>query len=123
MEGNIYFEKSSYQIIGIAIEVHKKLGTGYEEKFYQRALAKELSAKNIRFCREEWIPIYYKGQKLGVKRIDFIIEDIFVEIKAKAQFEPQDFVQTLSYLKATKHKTGLLLNFGASQLQIKRFVN
>lgn len=117
------FGATTDKIIKASIEVRKNLGPGFEEVFYQRALAKELSAKNLKFCREEWIPIYYKEQKLGTKRIDFIIEDILVEIKAKAQFDPQDFVQTLSYLKATNFKTALLINFGSEKVQVKRFVN
>ena len=117
------FNDCTNKIIAKAIEVRKNLGTGYEEKFYQRAFAKELIISGLKFGREQWVPIYYKNLKIGVKRIDFIIEDILVEVKAKAQFDPQDYIQTLSYLKATKLKTGLLINFGSAKIQIKRFVN
>lgn len=111
------------KIIAAAIVVRKNIGPGFEEKFYQRALAEELLVAGLDFCREEWIPIYYKNKKIGVKRIDFIINNILVEIKAKAQFDPQDYIQTLSYLKATKFKIALLINFGSAKIQIKRFMN
>jgi len=111
------------KIISTAIEVRKNLGSGYEEKFYQRAFAKELQMAGLKFGREQWVSIYYKNEKIGVKRLDFIIEDILVEIKAKAQFDPQDYIQTLSYLKATRLKIGLLLNFGSAKIKIKRFIN
>ena len=67
--------------------------------------------------------IYYRGQKVGRKRVDFIVEQVMVELKAKVMIEDIDFVQTLSYLKASGYTVALLLNFGAKQLRIKRIVN
>lgn len=99
------------------------MGPGYEEIFYQRALAKELLALNLEYSREVWVNVHYKGKKLGRKRIDFVINDIMLEIKAKSDFDPKDFIQTLSYLKASGYKTGLLVNFGAKKLEVKRLVN
>ncbi len=111
------------RIIAAAKEVHRELGSGFEEVIYQRALARELPAHNLEFSREVWIDIHYKGEKVGRKRVDFIIDEVMVEIKAKAKLEPVDFVQTLSYLKASGYKVGLLLNFGAPKLEVKRLVN
>ena len=111
------------RIIAAATEVHKELGAGFEEVVYQRSLALELAAHDLEFGREVWIDVHYKGEKVGRKRVDFMIEEVLVEIKAKAQLEPVDFVQTLSYLKASGYKVALLLNFGAPKLQIKRLVN
>ncbi len=67
--------------------------------------------------------VNYKDLKLGRKRIDFVINDIMLEIKAKSKFDPEDFIQTLSYLKASGYKTGLLVNFGGKKLEVKRLVN
>jgi GxxExxY protein len=111
------------RIIATAKEVHRTLGPGFEEVFYQRAMALELPRQGLEFSREVWIDVHYKGQKLGRKRIDFVIEGVMVEIKAKAALEEVDFVQTLSYLKASGYKVGLLLNFGGKLLEIKRLVN
>jgi GxxExxY protein len=86
-------------------------------------LARELPTHSLEFVREVWIDIYYKGQKVGRKRVDFIIDEVTAEIKAKAELEPVNFVQTLSYLKASGYKVGLLLNFGAPKLEIRRLAN
>ena len=59
---------------------------------------------------------------LNACRVDCIVEEVLVEIKAKAALEDVDFVQTLSYLKASGHKVALLLNFGAKRLEVKRIV-
>jgi len=110
------------RIIKAAKEVHQELGPGFEELIYQRALALELPIHGLDFSREVWIDVHYKGEKIGRKRVDFIVEDVLVEIKAKAALEEVDFVQTLSYLKASGYKAALLLNFGAKRLEIKRIV-
>jgi GxxExxY protein len=111
------------KIIAVAQEVHRTLGPGFEEVFYQRAMAKEMRGGNQEHAREVWIDIYYKGEKLGRKRVDFVIDVCLVEIKAKAALEPQDFVQTLSYLKASGFEVGLLINFGGPKLEVKRLIN
>jgi len=117
------FSDSTGKIIAACLEVHKNLGPGYEEVFYQRALVKELLALNLEYSREVWIDVNYKGLKLGRKRIDFVINNVMLEVKAKSDFDPEDFIQTLSYLKASGYKTGLLVNFGAKKLEVKRLVN
>ena len=111
------------RIIGAARIVHQELGSGYKELFYQRALAREFDAHDLDFAREVEIDIHYKDIKLGHIRVDFVVEHVLVEIKAKSDLDPVDYVQTLSYLKASGHKVGLLINFGSKQLQIKRLVN
>ena len=111
------------RIIAAATQVHKSLGPGFEEVIYQRALALELPAHDLAYSREVWIDIFYKGVKVGRKRVDFVIEDVMVEIKARAEIEEVHFVQALSYLKASGCKVGLLLNFGAKKLQIRRLAN
>ena len=110
------------RIIAAAQEVHRTLGPGFQEVIYQRALARELPAHSLEFSREVWIDVHYKGEKVGSKRVDFIVDQVLVEIKAKAALENVDFVQTLSYLKASGYTVALLLNFGAKRLEIKRIV-
>ncbi|HRV94590.1 MAG TPA: GxxExxY protein [Anaerolineae bacterium] len=111
------------RIIAAAQEVHRQLGPGFEEVIYQRALARELPTHNLDFSREVWIDVHYKGERVGKKRVDFIIDAVMVEIKAKAELQPVDHVQTLSYLKASGYKVGLLINFGGTKLMIKRLAN
>jgi len=110
-------------ILGAAFEVHNSLGPGFEEVFYQRALAREFAARGIDHSREVYIPVYFKGEQLGTKRIDFIVEDVLVEIKARVAFEDRDVVQALSYLRASGRRIGLLLNFGASRVEVKRLIH
>jgi len=117
------------RIIGSAQEVHRTLGPGFEEVIYQRALALELPAHELEFSREVWIDVCYKGANVGKKRVDFVIGtsalalSVMLEIKAKAAIEDVHVVQALSYLKASGYTIGLLLNFGAPTLQIKRLAN
>lgn len=111
------------RIIAAARQVHRELGPGFEEVVYQRALALELQAHGLEFSREVWVDVHYKGRKVGRKRIDFVVEDVMVEVKAKAGLEDVDIVQALSYLKAAGLQVGLLLNFGGKALQIKRLIH
>ena len=108
------------RILKCAVEVHRTLGPGFQEVVYQRALAKEFEAEGLAFTREVWVPIFYKGVKLDTRRVDFLVEDVIVEIKAKGNLEDIDFIQTLSYLKASGYQVALLLNFGDQRLQSKR---
>ena len=111
------------KIIAACFEVHNELGPGFEEVVYQRALAKQLPVHDLEFSREVEIDLFYKGAKIGKKRVDFMVEDCLVEIKAKRELEDVDFVQTLSYLKASGFKVGLLVNFGGKRVQVKRLVH
>ncbi|MCX6344415.1 MAG: GxxExxY protein [Armatimonadetes bacterium] len=117
------FGKDTSGIIGAAIETHKELGAGFQEVVYQRALALELEAAGIEFTREVNVPVFYKGKHIDTRRVDFVIGDCIVEIKARKELLPEDLIQTLSYLRASGYKVALLLNFGAQKLEIKRFAN
>ena len=117
------FDDITSEIIGACIEVHRNLGAGFQEITYQRPLALELQARSIDFVREEKIPVYYKGKQIDTRRVDFVVEDCLVEIKAKSEFDPEDYIQTLSYLKASGYHLGLLVNFGNKRAEFKRLVN
>jgi len=93
--------ETTARIIKAAQIVHQHLGPGFEEVIYQRALALEFPAQGLAFSREVWLDIHYRGQKVGRKRVDFVVEQVLVEIKAKVELAEVDFVQTLSYLKAS----------------------
>jgi GxxExxY protein len=117
-------DTKTYQIIGAAMEVHNILGPGFLEAVYQEALAIEFTLRKIPFRREVYLPIYYKDQLLKTKyKSDFLcFEKIIVELKAISNLSGLDTAQLINYLKATKLKTGLLLNFGAKSLEYKRFI-
>jgi len=115
----------TYAIIGAAIEVHTQLGSGVLEAVYHEALAIEMSRRDIPFQHEVPLQIRYKGQTLNaIYRADFIcFETIIVEIKALNRLSGIEESQIINYLKVTGLETGLLLNFGASSLETKRFKN
>ena len=117
------FNDKTNEIIGACIEVHKKLGPGFREIFYQRALAWEFGLKELEYSREEWIMIYYDNRKLGRMRVDFIVEGVLLEIKAISIMQPENYIQTLSYLKASEFNVALLINFGSKKIQVKRLVD
>jgi GxxExxY protein len=109
------------RIIGLAMEVHRTLGNGFQEVIYQRAMAIELKKNLISFDREQEINISYKGESIGSRRADFLIEGkILLELKAISELEDVHLAQAINYLEAYGLKIGLLLNFGNNTLQFKR---
>ena len=77
------YQDITEKIIGCAMQVHSFLGNGFQEVIYQRALAIELSENSLGFDREKEMPVLYKGQVIGTRRADFLIENcIIVELKA-----------------------------------------
>ena len=118
-----YSELTS-KIIGCAMTVHKALGNGFQEVIYQRALAIELELAGIRFQREFEMPIYYKENRIGTRRVDFLVEEIIsVELKATTKLDDNHFAQGINYLEAYNLEIGLLINFGESSLIFKRLNN
>ena len=110
------------RIIGAAIAVHRTLGPGFLESIYEEALAVEFALNGIAFVRQRPITLFYKDHHIGEHRLDFVVEDlIVVELKAIRALEDIHFAIGRSYLKATRLKDGLLLNFATSPLTIKRF--
>ncbi|RIJ48240.1 GxxExxY protein [Maribellus luteus] len=112
------------KIIGCAMEVHKQLGNGFQEVIYQRALAIEFSLQGIAFEREFEMPIFYKGEQIGTRRVDFFVEEtVMVEIKALISLEDVHLAQAINYLEAYNMEVGLLINFGSKSLEFKRVMN
>ncbi len=112
------------RIIGSAMEVHKLLGNGFQEVIYQRALGKEMSIQGLVFNREFEMPIFYKDERIGTRRVDFLVAGIIsVEIKAVTKLEDVHLAQAINYLEAYNLEIGLLLNFGANSLEFKRLIN
>jgi GxxExxY protein len=111
----------TYKIIGCAQKVHSTLGNGFQEVIYQRALAIEIRKCGLSFSRELEMPIYYEGEVIGSRRVDFLVEDkVLVELKALTKLEDVHLAQGLNYLVAYNLDLGLLVNFGARSLEVKR---
>lgn len=120
----MYRDPKTFEMIGAAMEVHRALGSGFLEAVYQEALGIEFGVRKIPFQKEIDLPICYKEVVLSTSyRADFICYgDIIVELKAISQMSGKEESQVINYLKATRLKIGLLLNFGSGQLEYKRFI-
>jgi GxxExxY protein len=114
-------EELTGKIIGAAINVHKVLGPGFLESVYEEALAVEFDAQGIKHERQKIAPIFYRDRQVGEHRLDFLGEKlVVVELKAVIALDKIFFATVRSYLKATKLESGLLFNFAAMPLTIKR---
>ena len=121
MNHSIENKELSHKVIAAALAVHRELGPGFLESIYEKALCLELNALGIRHERQKTIPIFYRGDVVGEHRLDLIAEEkLVVELKAATSLEKIHFSTVRSYLKATGLKDGLLLNFAAMPLTIKR---
>lgn len=118
------YEDLTRRIIGCSMEVHKIIGNGFQEVIYQRCLAIELTYQGLEFVREQEMPIFYKNFEVGLRRVDFFIENkVLVELKAVISLEDVHLAQALNYLEAFNLEVGLLINFGAKSLEFKRLLN
>lgn len=123
--GAVEKDPRTYAIIGACMEVHRILGCGFLEAVYQDALEKEFALRSIQYKREMQLPVFYKGEQLNTPyRVDFYCYDtIPVELKALSALSGKEASQIINYLKVSGAKVGLLVNFGMTQLEYKRFVN
>jgi GxxExxY protein len=121
---DILYPELSYQIIGILFEVFKELGSGYQEKYYQKAIATELKRCGLEYKEQVSTSLNYKGEKIGNYFLDFLIEDkIVLEIKKDRHFSRKNIEQVYAYLKAFNLKLGILANFTSEGLKFKRILN
>ena len=117
----------SNKVIGIAIELHKKLGPGLLESVYENALAYDLKEIGLKVFQQVPMPFNYKDVKLDVGyRLDLLVENkLIIEIKSIEALAPVHYAQLLTYLKLSDLKLGLLINFNTKLLKdgIHRIVN
>jgi GxxExxY protein len=118
------FNDCTSRIIGCAMRVHSALGNGFQEVIYQRALQIEMQLDGLEFQREMEMPIFYRNEQIGTRRVDFFVEnEIMVELKAIIQLEDVHLAQAINYCEAYNMQTGLLINFGSKSLTFKRLFN
>lgn len=121
MEINQITEK----IIGCAIEVHKCLGPGLLESAYEECLVFELQNAGLTIKRQNPVPVIYKEIKLDCGyRIDILVEDmVIIELKTVDAINPVHEAQILTYMKFSKKRIGLLINFNVTLLKngLKRY--
>jgi len=120
---NIIYRDLSYQIMGAIFEVHNELGPGFLESVYEKALIEEFTKKAIEVETQRVINVIYKGKKIGVHRLDLVVEGkVVVELKTVERFSTYHTAQLLSYLKASGHKLGILVNFSKAKVEYRRVV-
>ena len=106
------------RIIGCAIAVHRALGPGLLEQLYESAICIEFDLIGLRYERQKLVPVEYKGRLLGEYCIDLIVEDlVIVEIKSVERPVPAFEAQLITYLRVTKKRVGLLINFNSRLLK------
>ena len=112
------------KILGCAISVHRALGPGLLEKFYEEAICVELQHQKLHYQRQVPVALNYRNRHIGYHRLDLLVENkVIVELKAVKEFEKMHYATTLSYLKVASADVALLLNFNSQALTIKRFAN
>jgi GxxExxY protein len=123
-DNTLLYGDLTYRIRKCIFEVDNKIGKGHKELIYKNALEEEFVKERLDYKREPSIEIKYENKLVGIYRPDFLIEDkIILEIKAKKNLINEDKYQAFSYLRATKYKLLLLVNFGFEKLEIKRIIN
>jgi len=122
--GEVIHRELSYRVMQAVYEVHNALGPGYAESVYEESLALELGLRGIAYARQPCVSVTYKGHSVGAQRLDLLVEGkIVLEIKAVPALNDLFRRQTLSYLKATGLRLGILINFGAARVEYKRIVH
>ena len=121
LTGNVALSET---VIGAAYKVANKLGAGFLEKVYENALAFELRRAGLEVEQQKIMEVWYEDQMVGLYQADLIVNgEIVVELKAVAGLERIHRAQCLNYLRATRLRTGLVINFGLPRIQVQRIAS
>lgn len=124
MSQGVIYKELSYQLVGILFEVHNDLGYGYQEKYYERAIAHSLVLNKIRFKEQVPYRIVFKEKEIGKYYLDFLIEDkIILEIKKGDHFPKKNIEQVKGYLRVTGLELAILANFTSTGVKFLRVLN
>ncbi len=121
---NIVYAEESYQLIGVLFEVHNNLGKGFLEIVYKDAIEYELEKLKIIFDREKEYSVNYKEITLKHKfYADFVVFDkIVLEVKSCSRISDSHLAQAINYLKVSKNKLAIIVNFNSDSLEYKRII-
>ncbi|MBU2082035.1 GxxExxY protein [Patescibacteria group bacterium] len=121
---DLIYPDLSYKVVGCAFDVHNSLGSGHHEKYYQRALAEAFKEKGLKVIEQVFCPIIFNEKVVAKNFFDFLLDDkLIVEIKKGDNFSKRHIDQVLEYLKTSKIKLAILVNFGSTEVKVKRIVN
>jgi len=122
-EENFIHKELTYKIIGCAMKVHRELGYGFLEKVYENALMVLLEKEGIKARQQYPISVYFENKVVGEYFADILVEDkVLIELKAIERTANTHYAQLLNYLKATKIRLGLLINFAPRKLEYERII-
>ena len=120
----IIYKELSYQIMGVLFEVYNELGYGYQEKYYEKAIARAFDKKGIKYKRQVAYKVKFKGEFIGMQYLDFLIEDkIVLELKKGNYFPKRNIEQVKSYLNVTSKQLAILANFTSTDVKSLRILN
>jgi GxxExxY protein len=125
-EPNPCLNEITNRIIGCLIAVHRELGPGYLEAYYERALEIEFKKRGVQFSRQHPFAVTYQGVVIGEGRLDFLIEEtVILELKATESISPTHVATMISYLRANKKKLGIIANLNVKYMKdgLKRIAN
>jgi GxxExxY protein len=124
MPGKIIYKDLSYQIMGVMFEVYNELGYGYQEKYYEKAIAKAFDKKGILYKQQLAYKVKFKEEFIGIQYLDFLIEDrIILELKKGNYFPKRNIEQVKRYLNITNKQLAILANFTSSGVKSLRILN
>jgi GxxExxY protein len=120
---DLIYPELSYTIIGILYKVYNKIGGGYQEKLYQKAIKGELFAQQVPFLEQVRTDLNYNGRMIGRYYLDFIIDHkVVLELKTTPSFAVKDIMQVLNYLKQSNLKLGILASLNRNNIMFKRIL-
>jgi GxxExxY protein len=118
------YKEITEKILRVAFEVHRVLKNGFPEIIYHRAMIIESRLQELKFTSEHEAEIYYKGYKLGSRKIDLFYEELIsVELKATSELDDGHLAQAINHLEAVNLEIGMLINFGTKSLEFRRLYN
>ena len=119
----ITYRDLSYKVVGLAMEVHRKLGYGFIEKVYENSLMVLLRREGIAAEQQFPVRVYFEGEDVGYYKADIVVDGrMILEVKAVEGLIDAHRVQALNYLRATDLRLAILLNFGKEKLRYERLV-
>ncbi|HXG64183.1 MAG TPA: GxxExxY protein [Blastocatellia bacterium] len=123
-ESRVLYKDLSFKVIGLAMDVHRKLGHGFLEKVYENAMMVLFRKAGIRAIQQAPIKVYFEGEVVGSYIADILVEEkVILELKALDKLTGAHRAQTLNYLKATGLRLAIIINFGGKRLEYERVVN
>lgn len=120
----VVYPELSYKIVGILFNVYNEIGSGYQERYYYRAIEIAFKEANIRFRSQVSTSLKFQDNKIGRYFLDFLVEDkVVLEINKGNYFPKQNIEQVYAYLKATNLQLAILANFTSTGVKFRRILN